>query len=160
MPSSVSPILASSLGLNRIKTRSGPLPQESFFSFNRADSNKASSMPVSNLSRGAAGGSSSGKKVAASKLGFLDGSGSGSRFDKVSVGSSGAGVSKEESPNVLGRSPLQTGEPSSSGSGIFGFYIIVLVNFCFKFGLDLFALMIIQWHLYFIRESRPLVLQI
>ncbi|CAH8359242.1 unnamed protein product [Eruca vesicaria subsp. sativa] len=27
------PILASSLGLNRIKTRSGPLPQESFFSF-------------------------------------------------------------------------------------------------------------------------------
>ncbi|KAG2314295.1 hypothetical protein Bca52824_017417 [Brassica carinata] len=27
------PILASSLGLNRIKTRSGPLPQESFFNF-------------------------------------------------------------------------------------------------------------------------------
>ncbi|VYS48485.1 unnamed protein product [Arabidopsis thaliana] len=32
-PASVSPIMASSLGLNRIKTRSGPLPQESFFSF-------------------------------------------------------------------------------------------------------------------------------
>ncbi|XP_057250240.1 probable serine/threonine protein kinase IREH1 isoform X3 [Beta vulgaris subsp. vulgaris] len=30
---SVSPILASSLGLNKIKTRSGPLPQESFFGF-------------------------------------------------------------------------------------------------------------------------------
>ncbi|RZC28891.1 putative serine/threonine protein kinase IRE3 [Glycine soja] len=30
---SVSPILASLLGLNRIKTRSGPLPQESFFGF-------------------------------------------------------------------------------------------------------------------------------
>ncbi|XP_020866277.1 probable serine/threonine protein kinase IRE3 isoform X1 [Arabidopsis lyrata subsp. lyrata] len=30
---SVSPIMASSLGLNRIKTRSGPLPQETFFGF-------------------------------------------------------------------------------------------------------------------------------
>ncbi|ESQ30685.1 hypothetical protein EUTSA_v10011190mg [Eutrema salsugineum] len=32
-PTAETPILASSLGLNRIKTRSGPLPQESFFSF-------------------------------------------------------------------------------------------------------------------------------
>jgi hypothetical protein len=31
--SQVSPILASSLGLNRINTRSGPLPQKSFFGF-------------------------------------------------------------------------------------------------------------------------------
>ncbi|PWA19479.1 protein kinase superfamily protein [Artemisia annua] len=35
----VSPILASSLGLNRIKTRSGPLPQESFFSFGKESGN-------------------------------------------------------------------------------------------------------------------------
>ncbi|KAK9057813.1 hypothetical protein SSX86_022651 [Deinandra increscens subsp. villosa] len=33
VPATVSPILALSLGLNRIKRRSGPLPQESFFKF-------------------------------------------------------------------------------------------------------------------------------
>ncbi|KAK7247247.1 hypothetical protein RIF29_42126 [Crotalaria pallida] len=44
---SVSPILASSLGLNKIKTRSGPLPQESFFSFR----NDGSKLGASNLSK-------------------------------------------------------------------------------------------------------------
>ncbi|KAH9763394.1 putative serine/threonine protein kinase IREH1 [Citrus sinensis] len=52
VPSSVSPILASSLGLNRIKTRSGPLPQESFFSF-KGDKGSAT---TSNLSRPGPGG--------------------------------------------------------------------------------------------------------
>ncbi|XP_008802442.1 probable serine/threonine protein kinase IREH1 isoform X2 [Phoenix dactylifera] len=45
--SSLSPILASSLGLNRIKTRSGPLPQEGF----RGD-HRISGLGSSNLSRG------------------------------------------------------------------------------------------------------------
>nr|GEV26253.1 probable serine/threonine protein kinase IREH1 isoform X1 [Tanacetum cinerariifolium]GEW06956.1 probable serine/threonine protein kinase IREH1 isoform X1 [Tanacetum cinerariifolium] len=45
----VSPILASSLGLNRIKTRSGPLPQESFFSFGKDSGN--AKVGVSNLSK-------------------------------------------------------------------------------------------------------------
>ncbi|KAI3811273.1 hypothetical protein L1987_20993 [Smallanthus sonchifolius] len=41
-PATVSPILASSLGSNRIKTRSGPLPHESFFKFDSSNSkNKA-----------------------------------------------------------------------------------------------------------------------
>ncbi|KAM2082843.1 hypothetical protein ACFX1T_036323 [Malus domestica] len=45
---SVSPILASSLALNKIKTRSGPLPQESLFGFR---GNKGSTLGSSNLSR-------------------------------------------------------------------------------------------------------------
>ncbi|KAM1138419.1 hypothetical protein ACFX13_037084 [Malus domestica] len=45
---SVSPILASSLALNKIKTRSGPLPQESLFGFR---GNKGSALGSSNLSR-------------------------------------------------------------------------------------------------------------
>ncbi|XP_010500381.1 PREDICTED: probable serine/threonine protein kinase IRE3 isoform X2 [Camelina sativa] len=36
-PLAETPIMASSLGLNRIKTRSGPLPQENFFSFGNDD---------------------------------------------------------------------------------------------------------------------------
>lgn len=44
----LSPILASSLGLNRIKTRSGPLPQEGL----RGDHHRMSGLGTSNLSRG------------------------------------------------------------------------------------------------------------
>ncbi|XP_077241096.1 putative serine/threonine protein kinase IREH1 [Tasmannia lanceolata] len=51
--SAFSPIVASSLGLNRIKTRSGPLPQESFFGL-RGD--KGSTLGASNLSRPATDG--------------------------------------------------------------------------------------------------------
>ncbi|KAL5817837.1 hypothetical protein ACOSQ3_026215 [Xanthoceras sorbifolium] len=128
VPSSVSPILASSLGLNRIKTRSGPLPQESFFSFNRGDSNKGSTAASSNLSRPPGGGndgnlssgksgSSGKKKEVPNKIGFLDGVvvDNGSNFDTMSIGS--GGQSREQSPNVQGRSRLQTGEPSSSEAG-------------------------------------------
>ncbi|XP_029119205.1 probable serine/threonine protein kinase IREH1 isoform X1 [Elaeis guineensis] len=52
--SALSPILASSLGLNRIKTRSGPLPQEGF----RGD-HRISGLGCSNLSRGPVEGSCS-----------------------------------------------------------------------------------------------------
>ncbi|GMH14081.1 hypothetical protein Nepgr_015922 [Nepenthes gracilis] len=54
---SVSPILASSLGLNKIKTRSGPLPQESFFGFR---SDKGIAVGSSNLSRPGGTGSGGG----------------------------------------------------------------------------------------------------
>ncbi|XP_056848104.1 probable serine/threonine protein kinase IRE3 isoform X2 [Raphanus sativus] len=50
------PILASSLGLNRIKTRSGPLPQESFFNFG---DDKAVSIPPKPVTRWDSGSSSS-----------------------------------------------------------------------------------------------------
>ncbi|KAM6568036.1 hypothetical protein CsatB_016021 [Cannabis sativa] len=106
-PASVSPILASSLGLNRIKTRSGPLPQESFFGF-RGD--KVSSLGASNLSKPISGGEdgSSGKKK-----GLLD-IASKSWADNVSNNSDSMSTeSRDQSPNVLPQSRLQNGESSS-----------------------------------------------
>ncbi|KAJ6888253.1 serine/threonine protein kinase IREH1 isoform X1 [Populus alba x Populus x berolinensis] len=122
---SVSPILASSLGLNRIKTRSGPLPQESFFSF-KGDKGSGV-LGSSNLSRPSAssgdGGSSSnssslgsGKKkegiLGQSKLRVFQESGNGGdNSDSISTGS--GGQSREVSPNLQARTRLQSGESSS-----------------------------------------------
>ncbi|KAK8503970.1 hypothetical protein V6N13_021745 [Hibiscus sabdariffa] len=127
-PSPVSPLLASSLGLNRIKTRSGPLPQESFFSFRGEKSSSASVLGASNLSRpggstSAGGSANSGKSGSGKKGGlnqrllqesFLD---NVSNSDSMSAGSgSGGWHSREQSPTVQGKSRLQNGE-SSSGAG-------------------------------------------
>ncbi|XP_004512762.1 probable serine/threonine protein kinase IREH1 isoform X3 [Cicer arietinum] len=112
---SVSPILASSLGLNRIKTRSGPLPQESFFGFRGDKGGAAAALGASNLSRPGVGK----KKDVGSqnRVGFREGLGTdvcvdnGSSLDGMSVGS---GVqSTEQSPVVLPPSRLQNGESSS-----------------------------------------------
>lgn len=123
-PSSVSPILASSLGLNRIKTRSGPLPQESFFGFR---SDKGSTLGASNLSRlggnGSSGSGSGGKKkelVNQSRVGFQESLGSGTLVDNGSNSdsmSTGSAPSRDQSPNVLARLRLQSGE-SSSQAGV------------------------------------------
>ncbi|XP_043704002.1 probable serine/threonine protein kinase IREH1 isoform X2 [Telopea speciosissima] len=115
-PSSVSPILASSLGLNRIKTRSGPLPQESFFGY-RAD--KGSTLCGSNLSRPDAVGRSSGKKEEALKTnkmasqdnafssGWVD---NGSNSDSMSTESA---QSRDQSPNVQVQSRLKNDDTST-----------------------------------------------
>ncbi|KAF8398958.1 hypothetical protein HHK36_014823 [Tetracentron sinense] len=127
--SSVSPILASSLGLNRIKTRSGPLPQESYFGF-RGD--KGSNLGASNLSKPAADGfcslaSSSGRAVAKnsgkkkevqsmSKMVFRENVASGSWVENGSYSdsmSTESAPSRDQSPNVQVRSRLQNGESSS-----------------------------------------------
>lgn len=124
----VSPILASSLGLHRIKTtRSGPLPQESFFGF-RGD--KVSSLGASNLSRpssgvgGAGGSSGSGSKSSGKKKEGFSQSRIGSH-EKVLSGnwadngtnsdgmSSESTPSRDQSPHVQARSRLQNGESSS-----------------------------------------------
>ncbi|KAL2999399.1 hypothetical protein AAZX31_09G157200 [Glycine max] len=125
---SVSPILASSLGLNRIKTRSGPLPQESFFGF-RGEKGTAA-LGGSNLSRpgvGARAGDGKKKEVAnQSRVGFHEDSvggaaatggwgDNGSNSDSVST--SGSLPSREQSPVVLPRSRLQNGESSSEAAG-------------------------------------------
>ncbi|CAL5445296.1 unnamed protein product [Camellia sinensis] len=132
VPASVSPILASSLGLNRIKTRSGPLPQESFFGF-RGD--KGSALGSSKLSKpggdGGGGGLSSGsgsgsggigksggKKegVSQRKMGSEDNVGLGgwvevgSNSDSMSTES---GPSRDQSPHVQARSRLQNSESTS-----------------------------------------------
>ncbi|GFZ03431.1 protein kinase superfamily protein [Actinidia rufa] len=130
-PTTVSPILASSLGLNRIKTRSGPLPQESFFGF-RGDkglgsgSGSGSALGASNLSKPASGAGdgcstfSSGKSVGKKKGviseenvsfgGWVD---NGSNSDSMSTES---GPSRDQSPHIQARSRLRNGE-SSSESG-------------------------------------------
>jgi hypothetical protein len=118
--------LASSLGLNRIKTRSGPLPQERFFGF-RGDKGGATAavLGASNLSRPGVGKK---KEVGnQNRVGFREGlviGGSvdhGSSLDSLS---SGSGVhSMDQSPVVLPRSRLQNGE-SSSETGI------IIANMC------------------------------
>lgn len=122
-PASVSPILASSLGLNRIKTRSGPLPQESFFGF-RGD--KGSALGSSNLSRPVVGDGSSGskKKEAASlsRTGFNENVTSGSWLDNGSNSdsmSTGSVPSRDQSPNMpVPPSRLHNGGESSAEAGI------------------------------------------
>ncbi|KAJ6737429.1 SERINE/THREONINE-PROTEIN KINASE [Salix viminalis] len=123
---SVSPILASSLGLNRIKTRSGPLPQETFFSF-RGDkgsgvlgSSKLSRPSASSGDGGSSSNSSSlgsGKKkegiLGQSKLRVFQKSGNGGdNSDSMSTGS-GLGQSREVNQNLQARTRLQSGESSS-----------------------------------------------
>uniref|UniRef100_A0A6N2KG99 non-specific serine/threonine protein kinase n=1 Tax=Salix viminalis TaxID=40686 RepID=A0A6N2KG99_SALVM len=123
---SVSPILASSLGLNRIKTRSGPLPQETFFSF-RGDKGSGV-LGSSKLSRPSAssgdGGSSSNSSslgirkeerriLGQSKLRVFQKSGNGGdNSDSMSTGS-GLGQSREVNQNLQARTRLQSGESSS-----------------------------------------------
>ncbi|CAI0380495.1 unnamed protein product [Linum tenue] len=121
---SVSPILASSLGLNKIKTRSGPLPQESFFSF-RGEKGPGV-LGVSNLSRPSAGkGASSSNATGSVKKedvlgqsrlpGFQDRSGkaidASSNWDRLLTGD--GAQTREATPNLLPGTRLEDGEPSS-----------------------------------------------
>lgn len=128
VPPTVSPILASSLGLNRIKTRSGPLPRESFLGFNRDSNNnnansKMSSLGASNLSK--AKNSAGGDEGSFKKMGIAaDKKKIPSSFENVDRGSWADNVSasdattksllsRDQTPNVLGRSPLRNVESSS-----------------------------------------------
>lgn len=143
----MSPLLASSLGLNRIKTRSGPLPQESFFSFRGDKSAAAAVLGASNLSRpgasssgggsaGAGSDGSSGKTGSWKKDGlnqrllqesFLDNM---SNSDSISTGSGSSGWhSREQSPSVQGKSRLQNGESSSdAGTALTYHYYFLLLH--------------------------------
>lgn len=103
MPLSVSPIVASSLGLNKIKTRSGPLPQESFFSFGSRE--KGVALGASNLSRPLGGGGGgvggtdgvlSGRKK--KEKSFQENPDNGSNSDSISTES---GASRDQSPHVF-----------------------------------------------------------
>ena len=130
---SVSPILASSLGLNRIKTRSGPLPQESFFGFRGGD--KGSALGASNLSRSdgkkkkeaavAAGPTPTKSKAAGLLENWVD---NGSNSDSMSTGSA---QSRDQSPNVLARSRLHNGESTSeAGMHFFLLYLFTCLDSC------------------------------
>ncbi|KAL1202711.1 putative serine/threonine protein kinase IREH1 [Cardamine amara subsp. amara] len=84
-PAFVSPIMASSLGLNRIKTRSGPLPQERVFNFR----NDGEIPATSNLSKMGADGNLGSASA-------TSGSGSGNRKKE-------AGTSKQGLEEIMGR---------------------------------------------------------
>ncbi|KAJ8553499.1 hypothetical protein K7X08_024177 [Anisodus acutangulus] len=104
----LSPIMASSLGLNKIKTRSGPLPQESFFGYGSRD--KGNALGASNLSKTGGDGALSsgwGKK----SLGKKD-------EKKLVSGSAENAALRDRSSHIPGPSRLQSGE-SSSGAGQF-----------------------------------------
>ncbi|KAM3374844.1 putative serine/threonine protein kinase IREH1 [Capsicum galapagoense] len=109
---SVSPIVASSLGLNKIKTRSGPLPQESFFGY--ASRDKGNSLGVSNLSKNVAGGRGGGgdgpSNSALRKKGLVENVDNGSNSGSMS---SESGRLRDQSPHVPGPSRLQNAESSS-----------------------------------------------
>ncbi|KAG9140795.1 hypothetical protein Leryth_022760 [Lithospermum erythrorhizon] len=101
---SVSPIVASSLGLNKIKTRSGPLPQESFFGFGGRE--KGSGLGASNLSKpfgvvGGEGGSNSSFRRKKKGSGLLD-----------SLPNEN-GQGRDQSPKVQARTRLHNEESSS-----------------------------------------------
>ncbi|KAL9170044.1 hypothetical protein ABFS82_04G118100 [Erythranthe guttata] len=126
-PVSVSPIVASSLGLNKIKTRSGPLPQESFFNFGSRE--KGAALGSSNLSRPFAGvgggggvGASDGVLSVNKKKkekSFLENIENGSNSDSMSTES---GASRDQSPHIFQaheRSRLQNAESSSGATGQF-----------------------------------------
>ncbi|KAK6127799.1 hypothetical protein DH2020_038508 [Rehmannia glutinosa] len=121
---SVSPIVASSLGLNKIKTRSGPLPQESFFNFGSRE--KGVALGASNLSKplggiggaGVSDGVFSGRKK--KDKSFLENADNGSNSDNMSTES---GASRDQSPHVFQaqeRSRLQNAESSSGAAELEG----------------------------------------
>lgn len=114
---SVSPILASSLGLNKIKTRSGPLPQESFFGFRPEKGGVV--LGSSKLSRPVAasvndGSGSSSKGSGKKDMGWLENfAETGSVSDGLSPESAGTGPS----PNLSNVGQLPRSRLSSGGAG-------------------------------------------
>ncbi|PIN18712.1 Microtubule-associated serine/threonine kinase [Handroanthus impetiginosus] len=119
---SVSPIVASSLGLNKIKTRSGPLPQESFFNFGSRE--KGVALGASNLSRplvgsGGIGGNDGVFSSRKKEKSFPENPDNGSNSDSMSTES---GASRDQSPHVFQAQPpsrLQNAESSSEATGQF-----------------------------------------
>ncbi|VFQ67759.1 unnamed protein product [Cuscuta campestris] len=121
---SVSPILASSLGLNKIKTRSGPLLQESFFGY--ASRDKGSAVGVSSLPKPAGntvrvdGSSSLEKKNSREE----EEKGTSEKSCWADIGSNSecmpmeSAQSRNQSSHSLGLSRLQNGV-SSSEAGTF-----------------------------------------
>ncbi|XP_022842864.1 probable serine/threonine protein kinase IREH1 [Olea europaea var. sylvestris] len=116
---SVSPIVASSLGLNKIKTRSGPLPQESFFSFNSRE--KGVTLGSSKLSkpcgRGVGGGSDGGSGGKKEKS-LAEAADNGSNLDMSTENRR----PWDRSPNVAKaqtRSRFENEESSSGAAGRF-----------------------------------------
>ncbi|KAG7577661.1 Protein kinase domain [Arabidopsis thaliana x Arabidopsis arenosa] len=125
-PAFVSPIMASSLGLNRIKTRSGPLPQERVFNYRNdpATSNLSKMGADGDLGSGSAtSGSGSGnrkKEAGSSKLGLEENMGrtrpSDNKSDRDSL-SPDTGPPRSLSPTFPASGSRLQNVASSSGTG-------------------------------------------
>uniref|UniRef100_A0A7N0ZVB7 non-specific serine/threonine protein kinase n=1 Tax=Kalanchoe fedtschenkoi TaxID=63787 RepID=A0A7N0ZVB7_KALFE len=115
--SSVSPILASSLGLNRIKTRSGPLPQESSLGFKGSGSG-ASNLSRPNLNESGAIGKKKEALKPPSRMSFQENGNVRTRIDCNNLGGTLDGLpdgslqSRDRSPSVPSQSRLHSGESS------------------------------------------------
>ncbi|CAH8388697.1 unnamed protein product [Eruca vesicaria subsp. sativa] len=117
-PAFVSPIMASSLGLNRIKTRSGPLPRESVFNFRNdgETTSKLSKMVTSGDSKKKEGGSMSDRDGLSPDTGPMRSvsptlpppAASGSRLQNVASSSSSSGASRSVASGRSG--PLRNSE--------------------------------------------------
>ncbi|EOA29736.1 hypothetical protein CARUB_v10012823mg [Capsella rubella] len=126
-PAFVSPIMASSLGLNRIKTRSGPLPQERVFNYRNdpATSNLSKMAADGNLSSGSAtSGSGSGnrkKEAGSSKLGLEEIMGrtrpSDTKSDRDSMSPADTEPPRSISPTLPPSGSRLQNAASSSGTG-------------------------------------------
>ncbi|KAK1315187.1 Serine/threonine-protein kinase AtPK1/AtPK6 [Acorus calamus] len=95
-PESLSPILASSLGLNRIKTRSGPLPQEGF-GFNRGSGLSGLSSSGGAGGDGCSTSSSASSSSASSRFLASAGRGFGKKKDTRGDGGGGGGGVRKNS---------------------------------------------------------------
>lgn len=112
----LSPIMASSLGLNKIKTRSGTLPQESFFGYGSRD--KGSALGASNLSK-TGGDEALSSDLGKRNLGKKDEKKNAGRMDSASNSdgmSADSAALRDRSTRIPGPSRLQSGE-SSAGAG-------------------------------------------
>lgn len=126
-PAFVSPIMASSLGLNRIKTRSGPLPQERVFNYRNdpATSNLSKMGADGDLGSGSAtSGSGSGnrkKESGSSKLGLEEIMGrtrpSDNKSDRDTM-SPDTGPPRSLSPTLPASGSRLQNVASSSGTGM------------------------------------------
>ncbi|XP_072990778.1 probable serine/threonine protein kinase IREH1 [Typha latifolia] len=102
----LSPILASSLGLNRIKTRSGPLPQEGI-----RGEHRMAGLGNSNLARGHAEGSAGCSTSSAASKSSGGGGKSGGRSSWKDAGNRGKECMEEKTPEVRGgTSGVKTGK--------------------------------------------------
>ncbi|XP_051113512.1 probable serine/threonine protein kinase IREH1 isoform X2 [Andrographis paniculata] len=115
---SVSPIVASSLGLNKIKTRSGPLPQESFFSFSGRE--KGVALGASTLSRPSAIAGKSGALSGKKKKDKVVAESSENRSNSDGMSSDNGALRDQNSHVFQVRTRLQNAESSTSeATGIF-----------------------------------------
>lgn len=132
-PCSVSPIMASSLGLNKIKTRSGPLPQESFFGFKGP-----SGVGLGSSNLGSVGKKKKKEVKGQSKIGVLQNVGADDMSNSRNL-ATGSFRSVEQSPNVKASSLLEDDQSGRVAGLLSAFF---MMDFFFR---------LCSWFVHYIR---------